>query len=80
MSVNYYDDDEEDGTAFEGTDLGQATPKAEKPLALLVMLKDLTDKWIPKSVIHDDSECFSMKSGAGKLVVARWWAEKEGLT
>jgi hypothetical protein len=34
--------------------------------------------WIPKSVIHDDSEVY--KEGAeGKLVVARWFAEKEGL-
>ena len=37
--------------------------------------------WVPKSVIHDDSEVYDMKDGAGpgKLVVLRWFAEKEGL-
>lgn len=34
--------------------------------------------WVPKSLIHDDSEVY--KEGTkGTLVVARWFAEKEGL-
>ena len=34
--------------------------------------------WIPKSVIHDDSEVWKIGT-EGELVVARWFAEKEGL-
>lgn len=32
--------------------------------------------WVPKSVIHDDSEVYE-KGGEGKLVVKTWWAQKE---
>lgn len=36
--------------------------------------------WIPKSVIHDDSEVFdSAGNKAGKLVLPGWFARKEGL-
>lgn len=38
--------------------------------------------WVPKTVVDDDSEVFNARSdgcGPGKLVVARWFAEKEGL-
>jgi len=37
-----------------------------------------TETWIPKSVIHDDSEVYA-EGHTGELVVARWFAEKEGL-
>lgn len=61
------------------TRMGSATPKRETDKALLVFVDDLDDEiWIPKSAIHDDSECYSMKGGAGDLVVEDWWAEKEG--
>ena len=33
--------------------------------------------WIPKSVIDDDSEVYAMGT-SGKLIVADWFAEKEG--
>lgn len=34
--------------------------------------------WVPKSVVHEDSEVW--KTGQeGTLIVAEWWAEKEGL-
>jgi hypothetical protein len=38
--------------------------------------------WIPKSVIDDDSDVYDNTSGAdgpGDLIVAGWWAEKQGL-
>jgi len=36
--------------------------------------------WVPRSVIDDDSEVFDADENAeGTLVVADWWAEKEGL-
>lgn len=34
--------------------------------------------WIPKSVLHDDSEVTG-EGDSGRLAVRRWWGEKEGL-
>ena len=52
---------------------------AETAAAIRVRAGDLAqDIWIPKSVLHDDSEVY--ESGTeGELVVMRWWAQKEGL-
>jgi len=36
------------------------------------------ERWIPKSVIDDDSEVW-VYGHEGQLVVAEWWAEKYGL-
>ena len=33
--------------------------------------------WIPKSVIHDDSEVYELDH-AGDVIVERWWAEDKG--
>lgn len=36
--------------------------------------------WVPKSVIHDDSEVYDNdEHDSGTLVVHLWWAEKQGL-
>lgn len=45
--------------------------------ALLVSVEG-EEVWIPKSVIDEDSECYSMKSGAGTLIVADWFGRKQG--
>lgn len=34
--------------------------------------------WVPKSVIHDDSEVWR-RFTEGNLIVSKWWAEKKGL-
>ena len=34
------------------------------------------EQWIPRSVIHDDSEVYG-REHTGKVVVMQWWAEKE---
>lgn len=34
--------------------------------------------WVPKSVLHDDSEV-SKNADKGKLIVKQWYADKEGL-
>lgn len=49
--------------------------------ALLVYIDDLDeDRWIPHSVIHDDSEVFDAdENSKGILVVLDWFAEKEGM-
>jgi len=46
--------------------------------ALLVEFEDGVERWIPKSVIDDDSEVYKMGT-SGTLVVKQWFAEKEEL-
>lgn len=45
--------------------------------AILVQF-DNQELWVPKSVIHDDSEVYEMGCD-GTLIIAEWWAEKKGL-
>ena len=33
--------------------------------------------WIPKSVVHDDSEVY-LENHEGEMVVEQWFAEKQG--
>lgn len=49
----------------------------ERAKAIKVRLSNGDDKWLPKAVIHDDSEVFEL-GHKGKLIVFEWWAEKEG--
>lgn len=62
------------------TSLGECQVKRETDKAILVILEDDGDKevWIPKSVIHDDSEIWKDEQ-SGELVVKTWFAEQEGL-
>jgi hypothetical protein len=55
----------------------KATRFSEK--AMLVRLKDGSERWVPNSVVHDDSEVYNAANAEGKLVVHMWWAQKEGL-
>ena len=57
--------------------LSDVTVKRETDKALLCVIEG-EDKWIPKSCIHDDSECFA-DGDTGELAIKTWWAEKEGL-
>ena len=50
----------------------------ETGLAVLVLSDTGEEKWIPKSVIDDNSEVYGHGTD-GVLIVAEWWAEKEGL-
>lgn len=58
-----------------------AEVKGETEKALFV--QDVTQDfrmapfWLPKAVIHDDSEVYK-KETTGKLLVKYWFAEKEG--
>ena len=54
--------------------------RRETAMALLVCI-DGREVWVPKSVVHDDSEVFDADDNAtGTLVVKEWWATKERLT
>lgn len=59
---------------LEGVTAAFATKKA-----LQVKLPDGQCMWVPKSVIHDDSEVWKLDQ-TGTLIVQGWWAEREGLT
>jgi len=53
----------------------------EKPLSILCEMEDGTRRWIPKSIVHDDSEVYNAdENDEGELVLKWWWAEQEGLT
>lgn len=53
---------------------------AETDMALLVRIDvdDEDERWVPKSVVAEESEV-QEKGDAGELVVAEWWAKKAGL-
>lgn len=67
-----YEDDDEVAT-FCGAQGAQETERA-----LQVVLSSGRTLWVPKSVIHDDSEVFET-GHSGKLVLKMWFALKEGL-
>jgi len=44
-----------------------------------ILVSDGTiELWVPKSVVHDDSEVYAADT-EGDLVLAEWWAEQNGL-
>ena len=53
----------------------------ETAAALRVIISgESSPRWIPKSVVHDDSEVFdATDNNKGLLVIKGWWARKEGL-
>jgi hypothetical protein len=61
--------------------LGKVKVLAKTDKAIRVELDTTDTLWVPESCIHDDSEVFvGCDSTKGELVVAAWWAEKEGLS
>lgn len=67
-----------DDGGSDGVSVGTGIAVRETDMALLVNLESDGETWIPKSVIHDDSEVY--KDGQnGDVVVKKWWAEKQGL-
>lgn len=66
----------------DGASLGAGIVKKETEKALLIELEDIgKEQWVPKSVIHDDSEVYeaSGDGSSGDVVVLNWWASKNGL-
>ncbi len=62
------------------TSLGEGKVVKSSELALQIKLETGDTVWIPKSVIHDDSEVFDDdENSEGEVVVKTWWAESEGL-
>ena len=61
----------------EPVEIDDVTVEAETDLAILCTIDD-KKLWIPKSVVHEDSEV-SGEGDTGTIVIMRWFAEKEGL-
>jgi hypothetical protein len=51
----------------------------ETEKALLVRAETGDEVWIPKSLVDDDSECFSLKSSPEPMLLPGWFARKERL-
>jgi hypothetical protein len=66
-----------DTSGDEPVVVGDAEPIREKEKALLLNIEGV-ERWVPKSVIHDDSEVWEMGQKTGSLVVKRWFAAKNG--
>ena len=61
----------------EPVEIDDVTVEAETDLALLCSVED-KKVWIPKSVVHEDSEVQS-EGDIGTIAIMRWFAEKQGL-
>jgi hypothetical protein len=57
--------------------MGSARCTRETPKAILVLLKNGTEHWVPQAAVHDDSEVWK-QGDAGKLIVMAWFARKRG--
>jgi len=64
------------GSGDDSHSMGEAKCIGATEKAIKVLVSD-TELWIPKSVVHDDSEVWK-HGDEGKLVVKAWWAEKNG--
>lgn len=53
----------------------QCIRQTERAICVRIGKREL---WVPQSVVDDDSEVYA-RGDHGKLVVAAWFAEKEGL-
>lgn len=64
---------------MSGIGLGQGRATAETARALRVSLQEGGVHWLPKSIVHDDSEVYEL-GHAGKVVVEEWWADANGFS
>lgn len=62
----------------EPVSLGIVTVIAGTEMALRVKPTEGISFWVPKSIIHDDSEVWKNDDEEGELFVFAWWAAKEG--
>jgi hypothetical protein len=57
---------------------GKVTKATDK--ALEIELTDLGEtRWIPRSILHANSEVYDDENREGEVVVQQWWALQEGL-
>lgn len=74
-------EDDSGGVTFADATCIHATPQAMRVRLTRTVngRETVTEAWVPKACVHDDSEVFDARDNArGKLVVKQWWAEREG--
>lgn len=55
--------------------------ESDSGAAWLIRFETGDERWVPKSVVHDNSEVYDLRENReGKLVLKGWWARKEGLS
>jgi hypothetical protein len=64
---------------MKGISLGTGRCVVQRPGAIRVEFANKTMRWIPQSVVHEDSEVYA-SGHEGKVIVQEWWADKEGLS
>lgn len=64
-------------TEAKGVSVGTVAVKYETDKALLVQWEDGSKEWVPKSVIHDDSEVYHANQ-IGDLILLETFAERKG--
>lgn len=67
----------DDDGGSEPCSLGEGKVLKGTEKALLFEPDGETSFWVPRSVVHDDSEVYE-EEHEGELLVKHWWAEKEG--
>jgi hypothetical protein len=65
-------EEDDEGYVFEDCEIIHQTDRALK-----VRLDDGTEIWVPKSVVHDNSEIWKAEE-KGDLTVKHWWARSSG--
>jgi len=63
----------------EAVDLEECYAKRESDKAILVVLPDMDEAWIPKSQILDESEVYA-EGHRGTLTVTKWIAEQKDIS
>ena len=72
--------EDEDTVEFENVYVVGETQMALRVELMVPGQKHSRTLWIPKSVVHSDSEVFDNdRNSEGRLVLKQWFAEKEGL-
>lgn len=71
-----YSEEENESVRIDGV---SCIARSSSGRAILCQHEDWdSDKWIPQSLIHDDSEVYTSNT-QGVLIVPRWFAKKENL-
>jgi len=63
---------------FSDVTVIRESDKGEKNIGSILCLIEGEESWIPKKVIHDDSEVYN-EDTSGDLVLPLWYAERVGL-
>ena len=67
-----------EATDIEATDIEGVIAIKETAHAILIRRPTGAKHWIPKSLVHEDSEVWR-DGDYGRLVVATWFVEREGI-